>query len=306
MTRLILIRHGQSVWNAKNIFTGWVDVDLAPAGKLEAKQSGELIKQINFKPQMCFTSYLKRARDTLDIILKEINFFEDTNINIGWQLNERHYGSLQGLNKDETLKKFGEDQFLDADVKVPGAGVGVQAGGIANATLLYKGVDGWEISGNEFTSKVDLKVGAGSDLVSISSSTGNLSTQGTIAVDGSVTQSEAPASNNKVVTDVFSGKSAAKATWPAHSFIKTFTITNLNTAKYIVTTGKGANKTAIELLVVGDGTTIDGTAYGQVEIGTEQLVDIEIGVDTGMVGISVSAITDDTDVSITGSAHYNS
>ena len=112
MTRLILIRHGQSVWNAKNIFTGWVDVDLAPAGKLEAKQSGELIKQINFKPQMCFTSYLKRARDTLDIILKEINFFEDTNINIGWQLNERHYGSLQGLNKDETLKKFGEDQFI--------------------------------------------------------------------------------------------------------------------------------------------------------------------------------------------------
>ena len=201
---------------------------------------------------------------------------------------------------------LGENQFLDADVKVPGAGVGVQAGDIANATLLYKGVDGWEISGNEFTSKVDLKVGSSADLVSISSSTGDLSTKGTIAVDGSVTQSEAPASNNKVVTDVFSGKSAAKASWPAHSFIKTFTITNLNTAKYIVTTGKGANKTAIELLVVGDGTTIDGTAYGQVEIGTEQLVGIEIGVDTGMVGISVSAIADDTDVSITGTAHYNS
>ena len=60
MTRLILIRHGQSVWNAKNIFTGWVDVDLTSAGKQEAKQSGELINKINFKPQICFTSYLKR------------------------------------------------------------------------------------------------------------------------------------------------------------------------------------------------------------------------------------------------------
>ena len=112
MTRLILIRHGQSVWNAKNIFTGWVDVDLTSAGKQEAKQSGELINKINFKPQICFTSYLKRARDTLDIILKEINFSEDLKINKSWQLNERHYGNLQGLNKDETRKKYGEDQFL--------------------------------------------------------------------------------------------------------------------------------------------------------------------------------------------------
>ena len=112
MTRLILIRHGQSVWNAKNIFTGWVDVDLTSAGKEEAKQSGELIKMINFKPQICFTSYLKRAIDTLDIILKEINFSEDLKINKSWQLNERHYGNLQGLNKDETRKKYGEDQFL--------------------------------------------------------------------------------------------------------------------------------------------------------------------------------------------------
>ena len=76
MTQLILIRHGQSVWNAKNIFTGWVDVDLTLAGKQEAKLSGELINKINFKPQICFTSYLKRASDTLDIILKEINFSE--------------------------------------------------------------------------------------------------------------------------------------------------------------------------------------------------------------------------------------
>jgi 2,3-bisphosphoglycerate-dependent phosphoglycerate mutase len=112
MTRLILIRHGQSVWNAKNIFTGWVDVDLTSAGRQEAKQSGELINKINFKPQICFTSYLKRARDTLDIILKEINFSEDLKINKSWQLNERHYGNLQGLNKDETRKKYGEDQFL--------------------------------------------------------------------------------------------------------------------------------------------------------------------------------------------------
>ena len=70
MNRLILIRHGQSVWNAQNIFTGWVDVELTSKGVQEAKLSGELIKDINFKPKVCFTSYLKRAKDTLDIILK--------------------------------------------------------------------------------------------------------------------------------------------------------------------------------------------------------------------------------------------
>lgn len=201
---------------------------------------------------------------------------------------------------------YGENQFLDSDIKVPGDGVGIQAGGIANAMLLYKGTDGWEINGNEFTSLVDVKVGAARDLVSISSSTGSVSSQGDLATDGSVTQSESVGSNNKVVTDVFSGKSAAQATWPAPTYIKTFTLTNLNTAKYIVTVGGGANKTAIELLVVGDGTKIDGTAYGQVEIGTEQLKGIEIGVEAGTVGITVSAVQDNTDVTITGTAHYNS
>ena len=112
MNRLILIRHGQSVWNAQNIFTGWVDVELTSKGEQEAKLSGELIKDINFKPKVCFTSYLKRAKDTLDIILKEINVHDSTSINYSWQLNERHYGSLQGLNKKETLNKYGEDQFL--------------------------------------------------------------------------------------------------------------------------------------------------------------------------------------------------
>ena len=115
MTRLILIRHGQSVWNAKNIFTGWVDVDLTSAGKQEAKHSGELIRKINFKPQICFTSYLKRASDTLDIILNEINFSEDLKINKSWQLNERHYGNLQGLNKDETRKNMAKINFLNGE-----------------------------------------------------------------------------------------------------------------------------------------------------------------------------------------------
>lgn len=201
---------------------------------------------------------------------------------------------------------YGENNFLDNDIKVPTEGVGIQAGGIANAMFVYKGVDGWVVNGNEFTSLVDLKVGAAKDLVEISATTGSVSSQGDLAVDGSVTQSETPGSNNKVITDVFSGKSAAQATWPAPTYIKTFALANLNTAKYIVTIGGGVNKTAIELLVVGDGTKIDGTAYGQVEIGVEQLKAIEIGVESGTVGITVSAVQDNTDVTITGTAHYNS
>tara|TARA_Y100001958_G_C21180645_1_gene510589 strand:+ start:31 stop:750 length:720 start_codon:yes stop_codon:yes gene_type:complete len=109
MSNLILTRHGQSVWNAENRFTGWVDVGLSEKGKEEAKKSGELIKKLNTKIDINYTSYLKRAIETLTIILKTVNL--SIKFNTAWELNERHYGSLTGLNKEETKKKIGEDQF---------------------------------------------------------------------------------------------------------------------------------------------------------------------------------------------------
>jgi 2,3-bisphosphoglycerate-dependent phosphoglycerate mutase len=109
MTKLILTRHGQSVWNAENRFTGWVDVDLSNKGVQEAEKSGQLIKELKIKIDVSYTSYLKRAIKTLTTILKINNL--DLEFNTAWQLNERHYGSLTGLNKEETKKKIGEEQF---------------------------------------------------------------------------------------------------------------------------------------------------------------------------------------------------
>ena len=109
MSHLILIRHGQSEWNLENRFTGWVDVDLAPKGKLEACKSGELIKEKGLKIDFYFTSYQKRAINTLNLILNTMRI-KDIEIIKAWQLNERHYGSLTGLNKDEMKKKLGEDK----------------------------------------------------------------------------------------------------------------------------------------------------------------------------------------------------
>ena len=109
MSKLILTRHGQSIWNAENRFTGWVDVDLSEKGKEEAKKSGELISELNIKIDISYTSYLKRAIETLTIILKTLNL--PMKFNTAWELNERHYGSLTGLNKEETKKKIGEEQF---------------------------------------------------------------------------------------------------------------------------------------------------------------------------------------------------
>mgnify|MGYP001162592409 CR=1 FL=1 len=109
MGKLIAIRHGQSTWNADNRFTGWVDVDLSKKGIKEAEQSGKLIKELNIDFDMCFTSFLKRAIRTLEIILDTLG--KQIKYEKAWQLNERHYGSLTGLNKTETMKKLGEDQF---------------------------------------------------------------------------------------------------------------------------------------------------------------------------------------------------
>ncbi|MDA9684120.1 2,3-bisphosphoglycerate-dependent phosphoglycerate mutase [Candidatus Pelagibacter bacterium] len=109
MSKLILTRHGQSVWNADNKFTGWVDVDLSDKGREEAKKSGELLNKLNIKIDISYTSYLKRAIETLTIILKSIGL--SMKFNTAWELNERHYGSLTGLNKEETKKKIGDEQF---------------------------------------------------------------------------------------------------------------------------------------------------------------------------------------------------
>ena len=109
MTKLILTRHGQSVWNAENRFTGWVGVDLSNKGVQEAEKSGQLIKELKIKIDLTYTSYLKRAIKTLTTILKINNL--ELKFNTAWQLNERHYGSLTGLNKEETKEKIGEEQF---------------------------------------------------------------------------------------------------------------------------------------------------------------------------------------------------
>ena len=107
MNNLILVRHGQSEWNLENRFTGWVDVDLAPKGKLEACKAGELIKEQKINLNYFFTSYQKRAINTLKLILNTLRI-NDAKIIKAWQLNERHYGSLTGLNKDEMKKKLGK------------------------------------------------------------------------------------------------------------------------------------------------------------------------------------------------------
>ena len=111
MNRLILIRHGQSLWNAENRFTGWVDSPLSERGIEEAIKAGRLIKEFNIDIEEAFTSYLSRAVDTLNFLLKELDK-KNLIINKTWYLNERHYGSLTGLNKEETKQKIGESLFL--------------------------------------------------------------------------------------------------------------------------------------------------------------------------------------------------
>ena len=108
MSYLILVRHGQSTWNLEKKFTGWVDVDLTENGKLEAKKSGELIKSNNINIDIYYSSFQLRAKNTLKLI-KEI--LQSTTISKeAWQLNERHYGALTGLNKDEMKLKLGEEK----------------------------------------------------------------------------------------------------------------------------------------------------------------------------------------------------
>jgi len=109
--RLVLVRHGQSIYNQKNIFTGWTDVDLSEQGRDEAKQAGLLLKRNNIYPDICFTSWLKRAIHTAQIMLKELEW-EHIDMLKSYKLNERHYGDWQGRDKGEVQTEVGEEQFL--------------------------------------------------------------------------------------------------------------------------------------------------------------------------------------------------
>ena len=109
MSHLFLVRHGQSEWNLQKKFTGWVDVDLTPEGKLEACKAGEGIKSTNIKIDLFFSSYQLRAINTLKLIKNTIR--NNSEFTKAWELNERHYGSLTGLNKDEMKKKLGEKKI---------------------------------------------------------------------------------------------------------------------------------------------------------------------------------------------------
>lgn len=109
MIKLVLVRHGESEWNRLNLFTGWKDVDLSEKGKVEAAEGGRLLKAEGFDFDLCYTSYLKRAIHTLNLILDEMDR-DWLPVTKSWKLNERHYGALQGLNKSETAEKYGEDQ----------------------------------------------------------------------------------------------------------------------------------------------------------------------------------------------------
>lgn len=109
MYKLVLVRHGQSVWNLENRFTGWTDVGLTEQGRAEALEAGKLLKQEGYVFDVAYTSVLRRAVLTLWIVLEEMNL-EWIPVTNAWQLNERHYGALQGLNKAEMAKKFGEEQ----------------------------------------------------------------------------------------------------------------------------------------------------------------------------------------------------
>lgn len=108
LMKLVLVRHGESIWNKENKFTGWTDVSLSEKGINEACEAGKILKKNGYTFDIAYTSVLKRANDTLNYILDELNI--KIPIKYSWKLNERHYGALQGLNKDEMKAKYGEEQ----------------------------------------------------------------------------------------------------------------------------------------------------------------------------------------------------
>jgi 2,3-bisphosphoglycerate-dependent phosphoglycerate mutase len=111
MYKIVLLRHGESTWNQENRFTGWTDVDLTERGVAEARRAGQLLKSEGYAFDIAFTSVLKRANKTLNIVLEELDALW-LPVEHSWRLNERHYGALQGLNKAETAAKYGDAQVL--------------------------------------------------------------------------------------------------------------------------------------------------------------------------------------------------
>ena len=111
MKRIVLLRHGESLWNRENRFTGWTDVDLTDRGEAEAARAAELLRTEGFRFGCAFTSYLKRAVRTLDIVLDGLDC-DWIPVRKSWRLNEKHYGALQGLNKTETAAEYGAEQVL--------------------------------------------------------------------------------------------------------------------------------------------------------------------------------------------------
>jgi len=122
MSILVLVRHGESLWNKENRFTGWVDVPLTENGEREAREAGKLVKEAGIQFNVAYTSQLDRAIKTLEIMLNEMKV--QLPVIKDFHLNERHYGDLQGLNKEETAKKYGQDQVhlwrRSYDIKPPG------------------------------------------------------------------------------------------------------------------------------------------------------------------------------------------
>jgi len=111
MKKLVLLRHGESVWNKANRFTGWTDVELSENGVKEAREAGKMLKEKGFKFDVAYTSYLKRAIKTLWLALEEMDLMWIP-VNKTWRLNEKHYGMLQGMNKTETAEKYGSEKVL--------------------------------------------------------------------------------------------------------------------------------------------------------------------------------------------------
>ncbi|MDA9607453.1 2,3-bisphosphoglycerate-dependent phosphoglycerate mutase [Candidatus Actinomarina] len=142
---LVFVRHGQSIWNLENRFTGWVDVGLSDKGEEEAIQAGITLKDLEFIPEICLTSFLERSKTTANLILKNLNSEHSSKLERKeiWQLNERHYGSLQGLNKLETSKEYGENQVhlwrRSFTTVPPLAEPGSEHD--PNINIVYKGVD---------------------------------------------------------------------------------------------------------------------------------------------------------------------
>jgi 2,3-bisphosphoglycerate-dependent phosphoglycerate mutase len=153
--KLILLRHGQSEWNLSNLFTGWTDVGLTEQGEEEARTSGRLMVEEGLKPDVMFTSVLKRATDTADLALEEAGW-TDIPTKRHWRLNERHYGDLQGLNKKETAAKHGDEQVLiwRRSYDIPPPVIALEDERHPSFDPLYAGIDPAELPGSEALSNV--------------------------------------------------------------------------------------------------------------------------------------------------------